>query len=144
MSPIIKKIVKKLIFCPLYFGCSSFYPDPFSPSRCGSGRIRIHNTAFKRGGQWGRLYTYRIISLNKYPWLAMCSVSKQMSIQLFINKLRKNFEIFTQKANSTLEHKQAGRSVNTGSVLYVEGYKTTSPVQTQETDLLLLLHRKER
>ena len=31
------KNCKKLIFSPLYFGCSLCYPDPFSPSRCGSG-----------------------------------------------------------------------------------------------------------
>ena len=48
-------MVKNEIFVPLYFGCSLFYPDPFSPSRCGSGfgsgqmlwiriQIRVQNT----------------------------------------------------------------------------------------------------
>ena len=33
--------LKKNIFCPLYFGCLLWYPDPFSPSRCGSGSGQI-------------------------------------------------------------------------------------------------------
>ena len=27
--------------CPLYFGCPLCFPDPFSPSRCGSGSGQI-------------------------------------------------------------------------------------------------------